>query len=97
MAHRRNDLSDGQRILLRKLEVALVMTRDTHDGARAIFHQDIVRYPHWNRFTAERIDREGACIEPLLLFFKGFASRSLLSSDFLREGFDVILQCRAFE
>src|SRR5213080_2863737 len=40
-----NDEADLQPVLLREFVVALIVRRDTHDGAGAIVHQDVISNP----------------------------------------------------
>src|SRR5688572_33104660 len=97
MSNRRYDLPDWQRVLLCKLEIPIVVSRNTHHSARAIFHQHVVRHPDGDGLAAEWIDREHARVESFLLFLAYFATRRSLRPDFLRKGFDVRFQRRAFE
>src|SRR6185295_522279 len=92
-----DDLPDWQRVFLRKLHVTFVMSRNTHDRARAILHQDIIRHPHRQCLAAERIDREYTGVDSFFLFLTDFTTGRSLASYFLCEGFDVWLQRRAFE
>src|ERR1051326_7550969 len=90
-------LANRQRILLRKLEVALVVRRNTHHGARAIFHQHVVCHPYRNGLAAERIDREHAGVQSFFLFLADFASCGSLISQLLRKRVDVSLQLRTLQ
>ena len=93
MSDRRDHLPDRQRILLRKLKVAFIVSRNTHHRARAVFHQHIVRYPDGNRLAAEGIDREQPVLSPSFLFLADFAAgRSLSVLIFSANAIDVALQ-----
>ena len=54
-----DDRSNGQFILTGKREVALVMRRHSHDRARAIGHQDIIRDPDGDAHLVDRVDSIG--------------------------------------
>ena len=54
------DLDDRQPVLLRELEIALVVRRNAHHGARSILGKDVVRDPDRHALVRERMDRIGA-------------------------------------
>ena len=41
---------------MRKLEIALVMCRNRHDGTRAVFHQDEIGRPYGHFFAGDRMN-----------------------------------------
>ena len=85
----RDDLTNRQRILLRKFKIAFVMSRHTHHCARAIIHQDVVCDPDRQELAVERIDRQLAGVDSQLLFL----DRRVFSFDRAR-GFHLFSECR---
>ena len=59
--------ADGQAVLLRELEVALVMGRHGHDRAGPVFHEHEVADPDRHLFVVQGIDRIGAGEDAFLL------------------------------
>ncbi len=59
-------LDNGQVVLGRKLEVPLVVRRDTHNGARAVIGQDIVSHPDGHPLAVVGIDGEASGGNPML-------------------------------
>src|SRR5262249_9259294 len=55
-APRKNHDADFDSVLMRKLVIAFIMRRHRHDGASAIVHQNVIRYPDRDFFLIERID-----------------------------------------
>ena len=82
-----DDTADGQAIVLRELEIALVVRRDRHHRARAVFHQHVVSDPHGNEFFTEWIDRNQSCVDSLfrLTIFNGIRIASLLVTSALNK------------
>src|SRR6185436_4403675 len=68
---RMDDDGDGQAVLARELEIALVVARDAHDRAGAVLAEHEVRDPDRHRLSGERIDGRAAGIEPFLLDLPG--------------------------
>ena len=82
-----DDPADINAILLRELEVALVVRRDRHDGARAVVHQNVVAHPDGNLLAVVRVHRVVAGEESLLLHAANLAvlTRALLVGQHLVE------------
>ncbi len=62
-----DDLPDGQAVLLREGEVALVVARHRHHRALAVAHEHVVADPHLDRFLREGVQHEEPGGHPLLL------------------------------
>src|SRR5947208_6219328 len=73
LIHRANDLAYRYAELARKLEVALVMSWDTHDGPGAVAHQHIVGNPDRNLFAVDRIGDVAPGKDTGLLLFRAHA------------------------
>ncbi len=63
-----DDRHDAEPKFPGELEVALIMSRDTHDRAGAVAHQDIIGDPDWNAFVVGGIDGERAGERACFLF-----------------------------
>ena len=63
----RHDDLHGQPVPLRELEVALVVSRHSHDRARPVLHQDVVGDPDRNALAVDRVRHERARVDPRLL------------------------------
>ena len=63
---RTNHGHDRQLVFLREVEVAFVVRRNGHHGARAVLAQHEVGDPDRHRLAGERIDREAAGEEAFL-------------------------------
>ena len=76
---------DGQIVFAGKIKIALVVRRDGHDGAGAVFHQHEIGGPDGDLFPRERIDSIGACENAFLV--SGFAGALdfIFARDFLDE------------
>ena len=93
-----DDAADGQRVLLRELEVALVVRGHAHHGARAVLGQDVVAGPHRNQLAAERVDGQQAGVDALLLLRRaGLARRGPLGAHALGEAAHVLLHRRVLD
>ncbi len=60
-----DDDTNGQAVLPRKVEVALIVRRHGHDGAGAVLRQHEVGDPDWHFFAGERVAGLAARVEPL--------------------------------
>ncbi len=65
-----DDLADGQAVLAREGEVALIVGGHAHDGAVAVAHEDVVADPHRHGFAREGVD-DGQAGGQAFLFARG--------------------------
>ena len=77
-AGRLDDDRDREVVLARELEVALIVSRHAHHGARAVLAEDEVRDPDRYRPLRERIDCRPARVEPFLLDLPRHPRRAVL-------------------
>ena len=75
---RLDDDRDRQVVLPRELEVALIVSRHAHHGARAVLAEHEVRDPDRHRPIGERIDRRPPRVEAFFLDLACHARRAVL-------------------
>ena len=73
VAVRADDDADGQRVLARELEVALVVRGHGHDGAGAVLGEHEVGDPDRHLLAGERVQRRAAGVEAFFLDGAGAA------------------------
>ena len=81
-----NDEADLEFIFFGEFVVALVVGGNAHDGAGAVIHEDVIRYPDGNFFAVERVDGVAAGGDAVLLDFSdvaGFFGFALLGDELI--------------
>ena len=82
----RDDLDDGQGVLLRELVVARVVRRHGHDGAGAVAHQHVVGDPDGDAGAGEGVAGVGAAEDAGLVLGEVGALQVALAGDLLAVG-----------
>ena len=79
------DLLNGQRILQREREVALIVGRHAHDGAFAVTHEHVVADPHGQRLTGQRMLHGKPSGDALLLHLRDVGFHDAATTAFVDE------------